>query len=148
MKQKSEEKKKKGYGAYLWRGLLCAAAVLCIVIQMRRCVQERDENTQRSGGYNVPDVVASRRENHTYDLTVAANCSGIEDYEAFAEEVIQKYEENSFYTTRLSMDFGGKAEEVCFHVYLKREEIGKKEELFQIRYRDGDIILDGIDGKR
>lgn len=46
------------------------------------------------------------------------------------------------------MDFGGKAEEVCFHVYLKREEIGKKEELFQIRYRDGDIILDGIDGKR
>lgn len=87
-------------------------------------------------------------ENHTYDLTVVANCSGIEDYEAFAEEVIQKYEENSFYTTRLSMDFGGKAEEVCFHVYLKREEIGKKEELFQIRYRDGDIILDGIDGKR
>ena len=37
---------------------------------------------------------------------------------------------------------------VRFHVYLRREEIGEKEELFQIRYQDGDIILDGINGKR
>ena len=45
-------------------------------------------------------------------------------------------------------DIGEDIDLVRFHVYLRREEIGEKEELFQIRYQDGDIILDGINGKR
>ena len=68
--------------------------------------------------------------------------------EAFAEKVVQKYEENSFRTTKFSVDLGEDIDLVRFHVYLRREEIGEKEELFQIRYQDGDIILDGINGKR
>ena len=97
---------------------------------------------------NEPDVVASRCENNVYDLTVAANCDAIKDTEAFAEKVVQKYEENSFRTTKFSVDLGEDIDLVRFHVYLRREEIGEKEELFQIRYQDGDIILDGINGKR
>ena len=97
---------------------------------------------------NEPDVVASRCENNVYDLTVAANCDEIKDAEAFAEKVVQKYEENSFRTTKFSVDLGEDIDLVRFHVYLRREEIGEKEELFQIRYQDGDIILDGINGKR
>ena len=91
---------------------------------------------------------ASRCENNVYDLTVAANCDEIKDAEAFAEKVVQKYEENSFRTTKFSVDLGEDIDLVRFHVYLRREEIGEKEELFQIRYQDGDIILDGINGKR
>ena len=72
----------------------------------------------------------------------------IKDTEAFAEKVVQKYEENSFRTTKFSVDLGEDIDLVRFHVYLRREEIGEKEELFQIRYQDGDIILDGINGKR
>ena len=48
----------------------------------------------------------------------------------------------------LLLDLGEDIDLVRFHVYLRREEIGEKEELFQIRYQDGDIILDGINGKR
>lgn len=124
----------------LFSVLLFCAAVLCIVTGVRRYTQIQGENE--------PDVVASRCENNKYDLIVAANCDEITDAEAFAEEVVRKYEENSFYTTKLSVDLGEKIDLVCFHVYLKREDIGKKEELFQIHYQDGDIILDGIAGKR
>lgn len=118
----------------------CAAAVLCIVIWVMRHAQMQEGNE--------PDVVASRCENNVYDLTVAANCDEIKDAEAFAEKVVQKYEENSFRTTKFSVDLGEDIDLVRFHVYLRREEIGEKEELFQIRYQDGDIILDGINGKR
>lgn len=117
-----------------------AVAVLCIVIWVMRHAQMQEENE--------PDVVASRCENNVYDLTVAANCDAIKDTEAFAEKVVQKYEENSFRTTKFSVDLGEDIDLVRFHVYLRREEIGEKEELFQIRYQDGDIILDGINGKR
>ena len=113
---------------------------LCIVIWVMRHAQMQEGNE--------PDVVASRCENNVYDLTVAANCDEIKDAEAFAEKVVQKYEENSFRTTKFSVDLGEDIDLVRFHVYLRREEIGEKEELFQIRYQDGDIILDGINGKR
>ena len=56
---------------------------------------------------NEPDVVASRCENNVYDLTVAANCDAIKDTEAFAEKVVQKYEENSFRTTKFSAGHRG-----------------------------------------
>ena len=53
-----------------------------------------------------------------------------------------------FAQRKFSVDLGEDIDLVRFHVYLRREEIGEKEELFQIRYQDGDIILDGINGKR
>ena len=111
------------------------------------CKSDTNIDAQMQEG-NEPDVVASRCENNVYDLTVAANCDAIKDTEAFAEKVVQKYEENSFRTTKFSVDLGEDIDLVRFHVYLRREEIGEKEELFQIRYQDGDIILDGINGKR
>ena len=63
-------------------------------------------------------------------------------------QMLEGNEENSFRTTKFSVDLGEDIDLVRFHVYLRREEIGEKEELFQIRYQDGDIILDGINGKR
>ena len=106
-----------------------------------------DASRADAGGERT-GCLASRCENNVYDLTVAANCDAIKDTEAFAEKVVQKYEENSFRTTKFSVDLGEDIDLVRFHVYLRREEIGEKEELFQIRYQDGDIILDGINGKR
>ena len=132
MKRKRDQRRCRGTAGKIPALIFCAAAVLCIVMQEG----------------NEPDVVASRCENNVYDLTVAANCDAIKDTEAFAEKVVQKYEENSFRTTKFSVDLGEDIDLVRFHVYLRREEIGEKEELFQIRYQDGDIILDGINGKR
>ena len=126
MKRKRDQRRCRGAAGKIPALIFCAAAGLCIVIW----------------------VVASRCENNVYDLTVAANCDEIKDAEAFAEKVVQKYEENSFRTTKFSVDLGEDIDLVRFHVYLRREEIGEKEELFQIRYQDGDIILDGINGKR
>ena len=72
-----------------------------------------------------------RCENNVYDLTVAANCDAIKDTEAFAEKVVQKYEENSFRTTKFSVDLGEDIDLVRFHVYLRREEIGEKKNCFR-----------------
>ena len=130
MKRKRDQRRCRGAAGKIPALIFCAAAVLCIVIWVMRHAQ------------------ASRCENNVYDLTVAANCDEIKDAEAFAEKVVQKYEENSFRTTKFSVDLGEDIDLVRFHVYLRREEIGEKEELFQIRYQDGDIILDGINGKR
>ena len=140
MKRKRDQRKYRGAAGKFLALIFCAAAVLCIVAGLRRCAQMQKESE--------PDVVASRCENNVYDLIVAANCDEIADAEAFAEEVVRKYEENSFYTTKLSVDLGEEIDLVRFHVYLKKKDVGKKEELFQIHYQDGDIILDGIDGKR
>ena len=139
MKRKRDQRRCRGAAGKIPALIFCAAAVLCIVIWVMRHAQMQEGNE--------PDVVASRCENNVYDLTVAANCDEIKDAEAFAEKVVQKYEENSFRTTKFSVDLGEDIDLVRFHVYLRREEIGEKEELFQIRYQDGDIILDGINGK-
>ena len=129
MKRKRDQRRCRGAAGKIPALIFCAAAVLCIVIWVMRHAQMQEGNE--------PDVV-----------TVAANCDEIKDAEAFAEKVVQKYEENSFRTTKFSVDLGEDIDLVRFHVYLRREEIGEKEELFQIRYQDGDIILDGINGKR
>ena len=140
MKRKRDQRRCRGTAGKIPALIFCAAAVLCIVIWVMRHAQMQEGNE--------PDVVASRCENNVYDLTVAANCDAIKDTEAFADKVVQKYEENSFRTTKFSVDLGEDIDLVRFHVYLRREEIGEKEELFQIRYQDGYIILDGINGKR
>ena len=126
MKRKRDQRRCRGTAGKIPALIFCAAAVLCIVIWVMRHAQMQEGNE--------PDV--------------AANCDAIKDTEAFAEKVVQKYEENSFRTTKFSVDLGEDIDLVRFHVYLRREEIGEKEELFQIRYQDGDIILDGINGKR
>ena len=109
--------------------------------------RKRDQRRCRGAAGKIPALIFCAAA-VLYDLTVAANCDEIKDAEAFAEKVVQKYEENSFRTTKFSVDLGEDIDLVRFHVYLRREEIGEKEELFQIRYQDGDIILDGINGKR
>lgn len=140
MKRKKVQRKSRGAAGKFPALIFCAAAVLCIATWVIRHAQMREEKE--------PDVVASRCENNVYDLIVAANCDEIADAEAFAEEVVRKYEENAFYTTKLSVDLGEDIDLVRFHVYLKKEDVGEGEELFQIHYQDGDITLDGIDGKR
>lgn len=110
---KKRSEKMQGYGRKNSGVDFCAAAVLCIVIWVMRHAQMQEGNE--------PDVVASRCENNVYDLTVAANCDAIKDTEAFAEKVVQKYEENSFRTTKFSVDLGEDIDLVRFHVYLRRK---------------------------
>lgn len=93
MKRKRDQRRCRGAAGKIPALIFCAAAVLCIVIWVMRHAQMQEGNE--------PDVVASRCENNVYDLTVAANCDEIKDAEAFAEKVVQKYEENSFRTNEV-----------------------------------------------
>ena len=111
MKRKRDQRRCRGTAGKIPALIFCAAAVLCIVIWVMRHAQMQEGNE--------PDVVASRCENNVYDLTVAANCDEIKDAEAFAEKVVQKYEENSFRTTKFSVDLGEDIDLVRFHVYLR-----------------------------
>lgn len=134
MKRKRDQRRCRGAAGKIPALIFCAAAVLCIVIWVMRHAQMQEGNE--------PDVVASRCENNVYDLTVAANCDEIKDAEAFAEKVVQKYEENSFRTTKFSVDLGEDIDLVRFHVYLRREEIGGKrrivsDSLSRRRYNTG-----------
>ena len=82
----------------------------------------------------IPDVVSSRTNGDQCMLNVGANTDRIEDEQAFAEETIRKYEENSFYTTKFSRDRKSLPRQVYMSVYLKRSDIGQGEAVFLIEY--------------
>lgn len=82
----------------------------------------------------VPDVVSSRTNGTECTLTVVANADKIEDEQAFAEETVRKYEENSFYTTKFSRDQESSIQQVHMTVYLRRSDIGENPAVFSIEY--------------
>ena len=129
MKRKRDQRRCRGTAGKIPALIFCAAAVLCIVIWVMRHAQMQEGNE--------PDVVASRCENNVYDLTVAANCDAIKDTEAFAEKVVQKYEENSFRTTKFSVDLFGSLS--C--LFKKGRDRGKRrivsDSLSRRRYNTG-----------
>lgn len=110
-------------------GLFCLIAVICVLYGGVRTYRQPGRESK-----GVPDVVSSRTSGDETMLTVVANTDRIEDEQAFAEETVRKYEENSFYTTKFSRDQERSIQQVHMTVYLRRSDIGENPALFSIEY--------------
>lgn len=109
--------------------LIGLAVILCILCRNVRLHTQWER--EHSG---IPDVVSSRTQGNKCVLTVVANADEIEDEQAFAEETVRKYEENSFHTTRFSRDQKKLPCRVYMSVYLRRDDIGRDPAVFSIEY--------------
>ena len=84
---------------------------------------------------NVPDLVSSFVSNNDYRLTVVANSKEITDKESFSKDVIEMCRNNSFKSMIFSTDFRGYPGSLDIDVYLKKEDIGKKDSVLNIRFQ-------------
>ncbi len=88
-----------------------------------------------------PDVVSSISTNRDQYLTVVANRDEIEDKEAFAWELIEMCQENSFHTIKFSTD-RGYATRIRMSVYLWKDEIEGHDAVIEIEYEPGEFNVD------
>lgn len=84
---------------------------------------------------NVPDLVSSFVSNNDYHLTVVANSKEITDKESFSKDVIEMCRNNSFKSMIFSTDLRGYPGSLDIDVYLKKEDIGKKDSVLNIRFQ-------------
>ena len=88
-----------------------------------------------------PDVVSSISTNRDQYLTVVANRDKIEDKEAFAWELIEMCQENSFLTIKFSTD-RGYATHIRMSVYLWKDEIEGHDAVMEIEYEPVEFNVD------
>lgn len=81
-----------------------------------------------------PDCVSSSSINEDLYLTIVANTNEIEDTKVFAKEILEICKNNSFKSIRLSTDIQGIPEKITAEIYLREEEIGKKEPVLVVEY--------------
>ena len=130
---------------------MAAAAVvmgILLLLAAGNAVSERYGQWQREHS-GVPDAVSSICTGGTCRLTVVANCSRIEDGDAFAAEVVRMYHENSFHTIRFSTDVE-EPEILDITVYLKRGDIGNSEPVMRIWFEadENELEYDFVQGGR
>lgn len=121
------KKQKKRIIPVIIPGILLLAALLLFGVSAHFEEEKR-------AGFCVPDVVSSRLTGDECHLTVVANGSRTDDRRAFAERVVEMYEDNAFYTTRFSRDGGACPMKVYMDVYPEREDVGNREPQFRIIY--------------
>ena len=81
------------------------------------------------------DAVSSISMNDQEKLLVVANCNKIENHMEFANEVLQKYVDNSFRSIRLSTDLREGVTCLQVSVYLKEKQIKEGKPVMEIEYR-------------
>ncbi len=81
-----------------------------------------------------PDVVGTFSMNRDENLTVVTNREQIEDKVAFARELLQMYKDNSFYSTKFSID-RGYATSLDMNIYLWKEDIEDGVSVMTAEYR-------------
>lgn len=81
------------------------------------------------------DAVSSISMDDQEKLLVVANCNKIENYMGFANEVLQKYLDNSFRSIRLSTDLREGVTCLQVSVYLKKKQIKEGNPVMEIEYR-------------
>ncbi len=84
--------------------------------------------------FGIPDVISSTSANSSYRLDVVANSNRVQDKEELARKIIHMCQDNSFHSTRFSVDLKGHPSKLNITVYLRKSDVEKGKAICQIRY--------------
>lgn len=92
---------------------------------------------------NKIDVVSSVSMDDRENIFVIADCRKINDKVEFAEEILQKYVDNSFDTIKFSTDLRKNITCLQVSVYSKKSHIKEGNSFMEIEYKLQQAILEG-----